>query len=190
MFWSVTVSLITCDSTHEPYTQHGLVTGQLMNPSSNRNLKHVGYDTWNMCHAYVTLSGGYVSSLSTSCESGPSGWSSADTVHSASVKLDMGSIPSASHNATSITAALPMPISNLSNCRCTSISCIRCKKQKKVNKSGHTRDASDSVAGASQGCFKLMVSTSESDLYLSSSSKDLVSDVGLLKGSESMSGEW
>ena len=86
--------------------------------------------------------------------------------------------------------ALPMPISNLSNCRCTSISCMKCKKQKKVNQSGHTKDASDAVAGASQEHFKLMVSTSESDPYISFSSKDLVSDVGLSKGSESMSGEW
>ena len=140
MFWSVTVSLITCDSTHVPSAQHGLVTGQWMNPLSNRNLKHVGYDTWNMCHAHVTLSGGYVSSLSTFSEGGPSGWSSANTVHSASVKLDMGSIPSASHNASSIAVALPMPIYNLSNCRCTSISCTSCKKQKEVNDSGHTRD--------------------------------------------------
>ena len=143
-----------------------------------------------MCHVHVTLSGGYVSSLFTSSEGGPSGQSSADAVHSASVELDMGSIPSAWHNASSIAVALLMPISNLSNGRCTSISCIKCKKQKKVNDSGHTRDASDSVAGASQGRFKLMVSTSESDLYISSSSKDLVSDVGLSKGSESMSGEW
>ena len=67
---------------------------------------------------------------------------------------------------------------------------MKCKKQKKVNNSGHTRDASDSVAGALQGRFKLMVSTSESDPYISSSSKDLVSDVGLFKGLENMSGEW
>src|ERR1700761_3509272 len=143
-----------------------------------------------MCHAHVTLSGGDISSLSTSSEGGPSGWSSAGTVHSASVELDMGSIPSALHNASSIAAALLMPISNLSNCRCTSISCRKCKKQKKVNQSEHTKDASDSVAGALQGHFKLMVSTSESDPYISSSSKDLVSDVGLSKGSESMSREW
>ena len=90
MFWSVTVSLIPCNSTHEPYAQHELVTNLLMNSSSNRNLKHVGYDSWNMCYAHVTLSGGYVSSLSTSSEGGPSGWSCADTVHSASGELDKG----------------------------------------------------------------------------------------------------
>ena len=160
-------------------TNHGSVIDQLMIPSSNKTPKHVGFDMWNMCDVYVILSRGYVSRLSTSFEGGPSGRSRENMVHSASITLDKVFICSASPGTSSMAVALCMPMSNQSNCRCTFKSCITCKKPNQVHQLRHTKDVSESVAGALQGCFKLMVSTSESDLYMSSPLKDLISDVEL-----------
>ena len=64
------------------------------------------------------------------------------------------------------------------------------KHHNRVKMEGHTKDSSEAVAETWQECFKLIVSTSESDPYMSSSSNDLVSDYGLSKGLDSITGEW
>ena len=179
--WSIIEGCITCESTHEDapsdtsYDTPWTWDRPLMIPSSNKNLKHVGYDKWNMCNTYVMMLGGYVSRLSTSSEDGLSGRRSGDMLHSVSIKVEEVFLPWASHSASSIAEALSMPISNLSNCRYTSKSCIICKKPNQVNKADHTKDASESVAVTWEGCFKLMVSTSESDLRLDLADKVWVS---------------
>src|ERR1700735_3953947 len=103
-------------------THHGLVTHHLMIPSSNKKVKHVRYG-----NAKVITLECYVSKLFTSPEGGPSGRGRADMSLSASIELEEF-IPSDSHSASSMAMALLMPMSNLSNCRCTSTSCIICKK--------------------------------------------------------------